>query len=423
MRTPAGHVTGRETSFKLALLTPQYDRRGGAESVVETGANALAQHGLQVSVFAGSTRESASPRGPFEFVDEALFAEARDIVAGPGHRARVRELANRLSSAQIVDMHRTAPVALLKALRSRVPTMLSLHSSEMTCPAGSRFLVRSGSVCERAPGPGCLIVDRREQCLTLAEGVPFTWKSRVRALWRSKLTRRATSLATMVVFNSADMKRLFEKHFGSLTMSRVIPPPLRELPPSTPSRQPGRIAIIGRLIEMKGFADALNALVRLTGAHLDVYGEGPQRAQLEKTSQQLGVHGRVTFHGWVGPDDLALALARASCLLVPTRGYEAWGMVGPEAIAQGCPVVAYDSGGIREWCLPRFGTLVPIGNVAALSLAAKDWLARMAAGFDTSSWHSEAHQRWGVPRYVEQYLEAAHAAMSAFSRGQARVLP
>ncbi len=119
----------------------------------------------------------------------------------------------------------------------------------------------------------------------------------------------------------------------------------------------------------------------------------------------------------------ALALARASCLLVPTRGYEAWGMVGPEAIAQGCPVVAYDSGGIREWCLPRFGTLVPTGNVAALSLAAKDWLARMAAGFDTSSWHSEAHQRWGVPRYVEQYLEAAHAAMSAFSRGQARVLP
>lgn len=89
-------------------------------------------------------------------------------------------------------------------------------------------------------------------------------------------------------------------------------------------------------------------------------------------------------------------------------------MIGPEAIAQGCPVVAYDSGGIGEWCLPHFGTLVQVGDVNGLVNATRQWLARMAGGLDTSSWREEAVRRWGMPRFLHEYADALSAAMAAY---------
>jgi glycosyltransferase involved in cell wall biosynthesis len=55
-------------------------------------------------------------------------------------------------------------------------------------------------------------------------------------------------------------------------------------------------------------------------------------------------------------------MASAGAVVMPSRWDEAFGMVGIEAFAQGTPVLAYNVGGIAEWCTPDAGYLVPCGN-------------------------------------------------------------
>ena len=143
-------------------------------------------------------------------------------------------------------------------------------------------------------------------------------------------------------------------------------------------------------------------------------GEGTFLATLREQAQTRRFESRVRFHGWLERDGVAAVFASGAVAVVPSRSYEAWGMVGPEAIAQGCPVVAYDSGGIAEWCLPQFGTLVRVGDVESLVSAAKHWLTMLAGGLDTSSWREEAQKRWGMPRFLHEYADALTAAMASF---------
>jgi glycosyltransferase involved in cell wall biosynthesis len=79
----------------------------------------------------------------------------------------------------------------------------------------------------------------------------------------------------------------------------------------------------------------------------------------------------VRFHGWVEPSARDRCLASAGALLMPSRWDEAFGMAGLEALAQSTPVVAYDVGGIAEWCRDGAGILVAAGNVVFASAAVR----------------------------------------------------
>ena len=57
-------------------------------------------------------------------------------------------------------------------------------------------------------------------------------------------------------------------------------------------------------------------------------------------------------------------------LVLPSLWPEPFGLVGPEAMAYGKPVVAFDVGGVREWLVDRVnGLLVPRGDVPSLAAA------------------------------------------------------
>jgi glycosyltransferase involved in cell wall biosynthesis len=115
---------------------------------------------------------------------------------------------------------------------------------------------------------------------------------------------------------------------------------------------------------------------------LDVIGDGPARSSLEKMAGELGVSSRVRWHGQLSQSELPRFYQSASAVVVPSAD-EGLGLVAVEALLCETPVVAFDSGGLRDVIQNgKTGVLVPAGDSAALAVALDDLLARDGQGRD-----------------------------------------
>ncbi|MBM7789935.1 glycosyltransferase involved in cell wall biosynthesis/O-antigen/teichoic acid export membrane protein [Tenggerimyces flavus] len=143
---------------------------------------------------------------------------------------------------------------------------------------------------------------------------------------------------------------------------------------STP-RQGEDVVYVGRLdLAQKGVDLLLRAYARvadrLSGA-LVIAGTGPDRAELERLADELGMADRVRFLGWVdGPAKFEL-LAGARVVAVPSR-FEPFGTVAIEALAVGSVVVAFDLDRLRDVVPDDCGRRVPAFDVVAYGEALVD---------------------------------------------------
>lgn len=150
-----------------------------------------------------------------------------------------------------------------------------------------------------------------------------------------------------------------------LRMPVQMPAPAHHEPPADPP--PLRLVSVGRLSREKGYGVLLEALHELDDAELDVFGDGPARAELEAAAADLG--GRVRFHGARPRREIAETLVRSHALVAPSLR-EGLGMVALEALALGRPVVASAVGGLVETVVDGDdGILVPMGDPVALAAA------------------------------------------------------
>jgi glycosyltransferase involved in cell wall biosynthesis len=99
---------------------------------------------------------------------------------------------------------------------------------------------------------------------------------------------------------------------------------------------------------------------------LEVVGTGNDEANLKRQAEPLG--SAVVFRGFSPSPDDAYRGVRA--VVLPWRWQEPFGLVGPEALAHGVPIVGFDVGAVREYLEDgRTGLLVPPGDVPALAAA------------------------------------------------------
>jgi len=129
------------------------------------------------------------------------------------------------------------------------------------------------------------------------------------------------------------------------------------------------VVAAGRLGHQKGFDMLLDAFASARGrgvdARLTILGEGPDRDALGERAAHLGVADVVRFAGFAANP---FAYFAAADLFVLSSRYEGLPNVVLEALACGCPVVAFDCPrGVREIVhTGRNGVLLPPEDVAGL---------------------------------------------------------
>lgn len=131
-----------------------------------------------------------------------------------------------------------------------------------------------------------------------------------------------------------------------------------------------RYIAVGRMVPQKNFALLLDAFALVSRAEdrLTIIGDGVLRPALERQAVALGIADRVAMPGHVADVQSRMADADVFCM---SSDYEGIPAVVIEAIAAGLPIVSTDcSAGMAALTgFGKFGTVVPVGDAAALAEA------------------------------------------------------
>jgi glycosyltransferase involved in cell wall biosynthesis len=124
----------------------------------------------------------------------------------------------------------------------------------------------------------------------------------------------------------------------------VVPPPVDTDRFAATKREPEDwYLVVSAMVPYKRVDQAIRAAAAL-GRHLKLIGTGPEVKSLKQLAVAVGAD--VEFIGFVHDDKLGNYYRKARALLFP--GVEDFGIVPVEAIACGCPVIAYGVGGVLD---------------------------------------------------------------------------
>ena len=198
--------------------------------------------------------------------------------------------------------------------------------------------------------------------------------------------------------------------------------------PRPETDRPLRLLTVGRLVEKKGIAYAIEAaaLLKARGHALSyrIIGEGNLRADLQAKIAASGLSDSVTLEGSRAHGHIAQALHEADLFLAPSvvaANGDADAAINTikEAMLVGVPVVATCHGGIPELvCSGETGLLVPERDAAALAQAVE----RMIAESDRWAPMARAARlsvetRFGMPQIAAQTLRVYQEALAGKAIG------
>ena len=293
-----------------------------------------------------------------ETLDSARFIAAFD------HAETIDNTIRQNIICDLTVLHKVRDAATVRAFREAGRTAVFIHDHEYYCPRKSYYYPVTRKNCSRSY---CELLCG--SCAMLRRPAPDnTFRSNFggfAALWRE--IRACNEFIVLSGF----MRDILIRQGIPADAIMLIPPAITvpaegSSSESEPDSVP-HILSIGQLIRGKGVDQLLAAMHRVkTPCVLDIVGTGNDEAYLKQLAEPLGE--RIVFHGFSPNPEDAFRGARAAIL--PWRWQEPFGLVGPEALAHGVPLIGFDVGAVHDYLLDgQTGILVPPGDTDALAKA------------------------------------------------------
>ncbi len=255
----------------------------------------------------------------------------RPVVHGP----RLRRILES-GAFDVVNFHNISLVGGpgLLAYGGDAARIYMAHEHWLVCP--SHVLWRHNR--ERCTGRECL------RCVLHYRRPPQLWRY---TGYLARQLRHVDAFIAMSAF-SRDKHREFGFQHDMDVVPYFLPDGVaapRDAPADTPPHDRPYFLFVGRLERLKGLDDVIPAFAGYPDADLLIAGAGLHASHLQRLAAS---NPRVRFLGNVPNDALDRYYRHAIALLVPSVGFETFGIIMIEAFRQGTPVIARRLGPFPE---------------------------------------------------------------------------
>lgn len=237
-------------------------------------------------------------------------------------------------------------------------------------------------------------------------------ESRWPRLWRF-LYRHLYRRADAVIVMTEEMKQVLHMEFGiPATLITVIPNAIPSdrcnnvIHKKTAPKFPTQLVSMGRLVKQKGYDVLLRSFVHVVrvhpGAKLKIYGEGPQRQELQRLVENLKLGDHVSLPGVIAHSEEAL---KSADLYILSSRYEGMSNAMLEALCAGVPVVAVcRHTGVKDVITEGFNGFL-VSDCADDELSNGILRAMRECGqLDRKAISDDAKRRFSGTRFVRDYL-------------------
>jgi glycosyltransferase involved in cell wall biosynthesis len=161
------------------------------------------------------------------------------------------------------------------------------------------------------------------------------------------------------------------------------------------------VAAAGRLEEIKGFQEVIEAMWRLPNLDLRIAGSGQYEPALRARARGLA---NVHFEGRLDAAQVAALFRGARAVVVPSLVYETFGYVVLEAFAEATPVIVRNLGALPELVEESQGGLVFDSQESLIA-----WLGRLATDDELrdtlgANGLRARHEVWSEAKHLERYF-------------------
>lgn len=330
-----------------------------------------------------------------------LIQGATQLIAAHSAKALLEQLSKIIDKFQpdVTYIHAIYQPIIIDWIAKQVPTLSYVHGPYLVCPGHAKYLRTSQEVCLHLPGAICLLNAYREHCCYGRN--PLRHLQRLHQV--KNLIGSYDSLPILV--GSQFMKNLLVNSGFASEQINILPPVLfhnNGLPTANKKTNSQQILFVGRLETEKGLDLLLRALSGIRSKwELLIAGDGSKAKTFQNLADEFGILSKIRFLGWLPNYEIVSLYQKCAFVVVPSIWPEPYGRVGPEAFRQGCPVIAFNVGGISEWLKSGItGYLVPPGNVSQLQQAISTLLespelcesmSRNAYKYGATAWNSKKH--------------------------------
>ncbi len=327
-------VGAENRRLRLLMVTPRYfPLVGGVEHHVAQVARLL-ERDADVTVLTTDTSGELPGSEVVEgvhIVRVRAWPRGRDYYVAPGIR---RVIARGEWDVIHVQSYHTAvaPMAMLAALRSRIPYVVTFHGGGHS--SHTRQALRRLQWAMLRP-----LLARARRLVAVAEFEAERFSAVLR-LPRDRF---------VVIPNGSDLPAIPEEEAERLRADRRV------------------IVSVGRLERYKGHQRVIQAmpavLRELPDAELRIIGTGPYQPELERLALELGLAERVTIGAIPPTDRSAMARALAQCsLIVLMSEFETHPLAVIEALALGRPALVADTSGLSELARRGLARAIPLDS-------------------------------------------------------------